>query len=108
MKYPISREFFPYTHFVAPITRPFLMVAGVFMRKVPRFVRCHPALDTENFTVADGVLYAELLGNAGVETQLHEVPSAMHGFDTKVKAPTSQRMIRQRAEYMRRRFDAEA
>ncbi|MBR3872971.1 MAG: alpha/beta hydrolase [Clostridia bacterium] len=312
MKYPISLEFFPYTHFVAPITRPFLKVAGVFMRKVPRFVRCHPALNTENFTVADGVkvlmlspkmlkpdapclvyfhgggfvleagpshyqmamtyalkanckvafvryrlapkhpfptpqedcyaallwvhehakelridpgrigvggdsaggtlaaaccqmlrdrghaltplfqlliypwldarngregcpgsesynrftdtpmwnaslskrvdplinprpqdtplayqspveaashadlppayievaqfdclhddgvLYAELLGNAGVETQLHEVPSAMHGFDTKVKAPTSQRMIRQRAEYMRRRFYAEA
>lgn len=45
----------------------------------------------------DGVLYASLLENA----ELHEVKGAMHGFDTKWTAPTSQRMIAKRAEYMR-------
>lgn len=48
----------------------------------------------------DGVLYASLLETA----ELHEVKGAMHGFDTKWTAPTSQRMIAKRAEYMRRWF----
>lgn len=48
----------------------------------------------------DGVLYAGLLEAA----ELHEVKGAMHGFDTKWTAPTSQRMIAKRAGYMRRWF----
>ena len=50
----------------------------------------------------DGVLYAGLLENA----ELHEVKGAMHGFDTKWNASTSQRMIAQRAAYMNKRFES--
>ena len=52
----------------------------------------------------DGVLYAMLLRDAGVEAELHEVKGAMHGFDTVFNAPTSQRMIRNRIEYIRHQF----
>lgn len=52
----------------------------------------------------DGVLYAQLLEQAGVEAELHEVPGTMHGFDTVFNAPTTQRMIRQRVAYMRQHF----
>ena len=52
----------------------------------------------------DGVLYAELLRNAGVAAELHEVQGTMHGFDTKFNAPTSQAMIAKRVAYMRRMF----
>ena len=51
----------------------------------------------------DGVLYAKLLRNAGVEVQLHETQGTMHGFDTVFGAPTSQRMIAQRIAFMRER-----
>jgi len=53
----------------------------------------------------DGVLYAELLQHNDIPVQLHEVKSAMHGFDTKTSAPTSQRMIAQRAAYMKKQFN---
>lgn len=52
----------------------------------------------------DGVLYARLLQDAGIPAVLHEVPGAMHGFDTVFRAPTSQRMIGQRIAYMREMF----
>jgi len=52
----------------------------------------------------DGVLYARLLGDAGVEVELHEPKGTMHGFDTVVNAPTSQKMIAQRVAFMRRKF----
>ena len=52
----------------------------------------------------DGVLYTKLLRDAGVEAELHEVKGAMHGFDTVFNAPTSQRMIRNRIEYIRHQF----
>ncbi|MBE5803039.1 MAG: alpha/beta hydrolase [Clostridiales bacterium] len=52
----------------------------------------------------DGLLYAQLLREAGIEAELHEVKGTMHGFDTVVNAPTSQRMVAQRADYMKRMF----
>ena len=52
----------------------------------------------------DGVLYAQLLRDSGVDAELHETEGTMHGFDTVVNAPTSQKMIAQRCEYMRRKF----
>ncbi len=52
----------------------------------------------------DGVCYAQLLTAAGISAQLHETKGTMHGFDTKAGAPTTQRMLRARAEYMRKRF----
>ncbi len=52
----------------------------------------------------DGVLYAALLNGAGVEAELYEVKGTMHGFDTVLRAPTTQRMLRQRVAYMQRMF----
>ena len=52
----------------------------------------------------DGVLYARLLKEAGVEVEYHEAKGAMHGFDTVWKAPTTQEMVRRRVDYVRRMF----
>jgi len=52
----------------------------------------------------DGVLYAQLLKEAGIEVEFHEAKGTMHGFDTVFNAPTSQKMISRRIEYVRRMF----
>ena len=52
----------------------------------------------------DGVLYAKLLRDAGIEVEFHEVKGAMHGFDTVFRAPTSQRMLQKRIAYIRKMF----
>ena len=52
----------------------------------------------------DGVTYAELLGKAGIPAELHETKGTMHGFDAKVQAPTTQRMIQSRIDFMRKAF----
>ena len=52
----------------------------------------------------DGVCYARLLADAGIGVELHETTGTMHGFDTKVRAPTTRRMLASRAAYMRRMF----
>ncbi|MBR6571442.1 MAG: alpha/beta hydrolase [Clostridia bacterium] len=54
----------------------------------------------------DGVLYAQLLQQNDIAVQLHEVKGAMHGFDTKTSAPTSQKMVAQRSEYMKNLFSS--
>ncbi len=53
----------------------------------------------------DGVLYAQLLKDAGIEVEFHEVKGAMHGFDTVFDAPTSRKMIAKRIAYMKRMFE---
>ena len=50
----------------------------------------------------DGVLYAQLLARQGIASELHEVPGAMHGFDTVVKATTTQRMLSLRSAFLRK------
>lgn len=52
----------------------------------------------------DGVLYARLLSEAGIEVELHESQGTMHGFDTVFNAPTSQAMIAKRIRYMKGKF----
>ena len=52
----------------------------------------------------DGILYAKLLKEAGVEAEFYESKGTMHGFDTKYTAPTSQAMIEKRVTYMKRMF----
>jgi len=53
----------------------------------------------------DGVLYAKLLRDAGIEVEFHEAKGTMHGFDTVLNAPTTQRMIAKRIAYMKKRFE---
>lgn len=52
----------------------------------------------------DGVLYAELLKEAGIEVVFHEAKGTMHGFDTVWKAPTTQRMVAKRIAYIKQMF----
>ena len=54
----------------------------------------------------DGVCYAELLKKAEIPVELHEPKRTMHGFDSKITAPTTQAMLQKRAEYMRKMFMA--
>lgn len=56
----------------------------------------------------DGVLYAQLLKDAGIEVEFREVKGTMHGFDTVFNAPTSQKMIAKRAAYINRMFEQKA
>jgi len=53
----------------------------------------------------DGVLYAKLLKDAGIDVEFHEAKGTMHGFDTVFNAPTSQKMIAKRIAYMKRMFE---
>ena len=53
----------------------------------------------------DGVLYARLLKQAGIEVEFHEAKGTMHGFDTVFNAPTSQKMIAKRIAYVRKMFE---
>ncbi len=52
----------------------------------------------------DGKYYASLLTSAGISVELRETKGTMHGFDTKVNAPTTRQMIKTRIEYMRKMF----
>lgn len=52
----------------------------------------------------DGVLYAALLRAAGVSAELHETQGTMHGYDTVLRAPTTQAMLQKRVAFMRRMF----
>lgn len=54
----------------------------------------------------DGICYAALLRDAEIEVELHETEGTMHGFDSKVKAPTTQRMLKSRVSFMRRQFSS--
>ncbi len=50
----------------------------------------------------DGILYAELLGQAGIEVTLNETRGTMHGFDIAAKAPTTLAAMEQRIAFMKR------
>lgn len=52
----------------------------------------------------DGICYAGLLRTAGIPVELHETSGTMHGFDTKVNAPTTQEMLKKRIAFMRKMF----
>ena len=52
----------------------------------------------------DGIYYAELLKGAGISVELHETKGTIHGFDSKVNAPTTRKMIDSRVKYMRKAF----
>ena len=50
----------------------------------------------------DGILYARLLENAGVDVVLNETKGTMHGFDIATKAKTSVAAVTKRIEYMKK------
>ncbi len=50
----------------------------------------------------DGILYAQLLRDAGIEVTLNETKGTMHGFDIATKAPTSLAAMEQRIAFMKR------
>ena len=52
----------------------------------------------------DGILFTRLLNGNGIAAELHETTGTMHGFDTKVTAPTSKKMVSERAAYIRQMF----
>ena len=52
----------------------------------------------------DGICYAGLVEDAGIPVELHETKGTMHGFDTKVKAPYTRKMLDARVAYMRKMF----
>ncbi len=54
----------------------------------------------------DGIYYAELLKKAGIPVELHETKGTMHGFDSKLSAPTTQAMLRKREEYIQKQFNS--
>ena len=49
----------------------------------------------------EGIQYAEQLKLQGVETELHEIKGAMHGYDIAVESPLIQKCIEQRAGFMK-------
>ena len=50
----------------------------------------------------DGIYYADLLTKSGVPVELYEPSGTMHGFDSKISAPTTRTMLQKRIEYMRK------
>ena len=50
----------------------------------------------------DGILYARLLREAGIEVTLNETRGTMHGFDIAQKAPTTLAALRERIAFMKR------
>ncbi|MBR2974257.1 MAG: alpha/beta hydrolase [Clostridia bacterium] len=53
----------------------------------------------------DGVLYASLLQQAGIEVVLNQTQGTMHGFDIKQGAPTTQQALQDRVAFIRRYFN---
>ena len=50
----------------------------------------------------DGILYARLLREAGIEVTLNETNGTMHGFDIATKASTTLAAMEQRIAFMKR------
>ena len=50
----------------------------------------------------DGILYTELLRNAGIDVELNETKGTMHGFDIAAKAPTTLAAMERRIAFMKR------
>ena len=53
----------------------------------------------------DGIHYAEILENLGIEHELHQPIGTMHAFDTKVNAPTTKRMVEYRISFLKAHFE---
>jgi len=73
--------------------------------EAPSFEGLPPAyIETAEFDCLhdDGILYASLLRNAGIEVTLNKTKGTMHGFDIATKAPTTLAAMEQRIAFMKR------
>lgn len=52
----------------------------------------------------DGLRYRDILDKEDIPVELHEPKGTIHGFDTKMNAPTTRRMVEYRVEFMKRMF----
>lgn len=52
----------------------------------------------------DGILYAQLLKNAGITVKLIETKGTMHAFDIATNAPTTQMMVKKRVAFIKEMF----
>lgn len=52
----------------------------------------------------DGIIYSEILKKYHKEVELIETKGTMHGYDTKYKVPTTQKLIKRRIEYINKMF----
>ena len=52
----------------------------------------------------DGILYAELLRNAGIEVVLNETKGTMHGYDIVQSSPVTKASLETRIQFMKEHF----
>ena len=52
----------------------------------------------------DGILYAELLRNAGIEVVLNETKGTMHGYDIVQSSPVTKASLGARVHFMKEHF----
>lgn len=95
---------------ITPLTDPHPESIPLYMRspvETDSFEGMPPAyLETAEFDCLhdDAILYAKRLKGAGIDVRLYQTMGTMHGFDTKVSAPTSLKMIKNRIRYIREMF----
>ena len=54
----------------------------------------------------DGVLYASLLKDNGIEAELYEIEGTMHGYECKYNSETMIRLRKQRIAYIKNKFNS--
>lgn len=95
---------------VAPLTNPDPSATPLAYRspvEAGNFGNLPPAyIEVAEFDALhdDGIYYAELLERASIPVELHDQKGTMHGFDSKISAPTTQAMLKKRVEYIRKQF----
>ena len=94
-RYNISNEFFPFNYFSTP-TNPLMIRFSSGLLKIWGFIKFNVERDPR--------VTVEKLREAGVNVHLDEVRGAMHGFDTKLSAPTTRRMVLSRVQFMKKMF----
>jgi len=95
-KYKIGKEFFPFSHFIPPISESFEGLPQAYV-ETAEFDCLHD----------DGILYAEKLRDAGVEVTLNETKGTMHGFDIVQKAKTTKAALAARIAFMRKALEGD-
>lgn len=106
-RYPINKEFFPYSKITPRISTRFIRFSQRMIR-TPDFIRRIPDMDVRSQMIPSyngGEIEIIIFTPEGLgEKAPCFVDIHGGGFDSKVKAPTTQRMLQSRVSFMRRRF----